>query len=499
MTKGAFPMRAFTAIGRQGRWGAFALGLALGLGAGQARASDAAALEGQLHDWLAALLGPRAALGERPVRVTSGDGRFALEMPVTGPLGATGITLDGPAATATARPLGDGRWAVDDVKLPSPLRIAVPTAKGPGTWTVTLRDQDQHAVIDPTLATTSTWDGQVGGYSVQYAGPLGERRSEAAHIVAHVTWQPQGNGRVDVAETARSDLLSSNARMPKGKVASFSAAHSSFEMHADALAPERIGPLLRALLDAASPAIAATAGATQPDHRLPPQVRATLLALLDAASGLLDGFDETLKMQDVHLSGPMGNAALQDIESGTSVAAPEGRLRLRLRLALDGLSSEMLSQGPLAAYMPRHIVLAPELGGVPADRALALLKRALASDGNDPALAADAEALVRDGPLAIGLRTLAVDFGPATLAASGELRVLGRRDLSGHAHVQMTGLGALIREAQTVPMLQQAAPVLIFLKGIGDTEGSTTVWDIAYVDGRLTVNGTDMSQMLPPH
>lgn len=492
-------MRGCSWLGRHGRWGAFALGLAVGLGAGQARAADAAVLEGQLHDWLAALLGPHVALGARPVQVTAQDGRFVLVMPVTGPLGASGVTLDGPAATATAHPLGDGRWAVDDVKLPSPLRIGVPTPQGPGHWTVTVQDQDQHAVIDPTLATTSTWDGQIGGYSVQYQGPRGERHSEAAHIVTHVTWQPAADGRVDVAETASSDLLSSNARMRRTGLVSFSAAHSTFEAHADALAPDRVAPLLHALLDLASPTIAGATDAAAPKPRLTPEARAALVALLETASGLLDGFRETLKMQDVHISGPMGNAAFQSIESGTSVAAPEGRLRLRLRLALDGLTSEALSQGPLAAYLPRHIAFAPELSGVQADRVAALLKRAVASDGRDPALASDAEAIMRDGPLAIGLRTLAADFGPATFAASGELRVLGRRAITGHAHVQMTGLTALIHDAQSVPMLQQAAPVLIFLKGIGDTEGTATVWDIAYVDDRLTVNGTDMSQMLPPH
>ena len=42
-----------------------------------------------------------------------------------------------------------------------------------------------------------------------------------------------------------------------------------------------------------------------------------------------------------------------------------------------------------------------------------------------------------------------------------------------------------------------ASAPLIFLKGIGRQTGDSTVWDVIYRDGKLSVNGTDMSQMLP--
>ncbi len=479
-----------------------ALGVALGIGAGPARAADAPALEGQLHDWLANLLGPRVDLGERPVRATAqGDG-FALAMPIAGPIGATGITIDGAPATATARGLDDGRWTLDDIRLPSPLSVSAATEKGRGTWTLTLQDQDNHAVIDPSLATTSTWDSRIGGYSARSQGPQGEQHTEAAHVVTHITWQPVADGRVDVTETASTDLLSSTSHVEKVGLVSLSAAHARLDAHLDALAPGRVPPLVHAVLDVVMPLMASAsaaiaAGDKPPKPEMTPQMRTALVALVDAAGGLIGGFGERVRLEDVHLQGPMGDGALQAVEFGTSAAAPDGRLQLRMHIGLDGLDSAMLRDGPLHAYLPHHIALTPRLSGVQADRVLALLRRAAATGGEDPTLESDAEAIVHDGPLAIGLDTLTADFGPATLTGSGEMRVLGRDEISGHAHVQVTGLNDLIHDAQTVPMLRQAEPGLIFLKGIGSTEGTTTVWDIAYIDGKLTVNGTDMSQMMP--
>ena len=480
-------------------WGALALGFAFSLNVGQARAADPASLEAQLHDWLAALLGPRAELGERPVRVTAQGDHFALAVPIAGTVGASGIILAGPAATADARSLGDGRWALDHIRLPSPLGIAVASGEGPSVWTITMQDQDEHAVIDPTLATTSSWDGQIGGYAARAQGPQGERHSEAAHVVTHVTWQPAANGRVDVTETASSDLVSSTSRVAKVGLMSLSAAHSRFDAHIDALAPDRIAPLVHAALDLAVPLLAPASGAAAgtPAPHMTPEIRSALGKLLDAADGLLGGFGERAKLEDVHIQGPMGNATVQAMAFGTSASAPDGRLQLRADMVLDGLDSDALPPGPLHGYLPRHIALAPRVSGLQADRVFALLRRAAASDGKDPTLESDAEAIVHDGPLAIGLDKVAADFGPATLAASGEMHILGRDEISGHAHVRMTGLETLIHDAQAEPTLAQAVPMLIFLKGIGESAGGATVWDIAYNNGRLLVNGTDMSQMMP--
>jgi len=151
----------------------------------------------------------------------------------------------------------------------------------------------------------------------------------------------------------------------------------------------------------------------------------------------------------------------------------------------------------MRAYMPRHIEFAPSIGGVPAKDLRALLLRAADSEGNDPGLKAQADELMQKGPLTVGLDSLALDFGPATLRGTGELRIVGPDDVEGEAHVTATGLDALIQQANTVPELKQAEPVLFMLKGLGRQDGARTVWDITYRDRKVLVNGNDLSGMMP--
>jgi hypothetical protein len=468
--------------------------------AGSVTTAEAQALEGQLRAWFAALLGPHAALGDRPVRLTAEDDRYAVEARVAGKVGGSGVTVDGPPLTATARPLDGGSWALDDIRLPSPLHVAMP---GGGAWTITMQDQQAHALLDPSLATTSTWDARIGSYATRWQGPNGERHTEAANLRTHVTWQPAAQGRIDVAETSSSELLATNARSDGNGIVSFSAAHTQLAAHIERLAPDRVPALVHAALDLAPLALAATSTTAAEAHtaraftHLTPELRASLSAALDVASELLSGFDETVTMDDVHMRARGLDAAMRRLTVGAGAAAPDGRVRLRMHLAVDGLASASLPPGLLRGYMPHHISLAPRMSGVPADRLLALLHHVVASNGDDPTLAAEAMALLAEGPLAVGIDDFTADIGPAGVAGSGEMRIASAGQEVGEARVRMTGLDALIHDAQSVPLLQQALPVLIFLKGIGEQHGEATVWNVSYADGRLNVNGTDMSQMMP--
>jgi hypothetical protein len=465
-------------------------------GAARADVPDAAALEGALRDWLLALLGPQAGLGARPVQVVPQGDAFALTVPVAGPLGQTPLTLAGPPATATLRRLDGGRWALDDIRLPTPLRVTVPGRTGESVWTATTQDQDQHAVVDPTLTTTSTWDGTVGGYATAWHGPEGERQTQAAHIRSHLVWQPAGGGRVDLAETASSDLLASNARMAHAGLVSFSAARSQLALHIEGLAPDRLPALLHAALGAA---VAAEAPASAPpDHqRLSAAQRQVLVAALDAAGGLLGGFGEQVRLEDVHLAGNGLDMALRAAEFGLSAAAPDGRVRLRLHLALDGIDSGRLPQGKLRAFVPRRLVLTPRMSGLSLARVLALLRDA-AEDPDNPMLVAEATALAQDGPLTLGLDDVALDLGQTSFTASGEVQVAGSGGgMSGQARISATGLDALIHDAQAVPQMQPVLPTLLFLKGLGEIAGEATVWNVEVADGHVRVNGTDLGGLLP--
>ncbi len=467
-----------------------ALGLAVLLGAAPARAADAPALEAALHGWLAALLGPGVALSDRPVQLVPQDNHWAMTVPVTGGIG-DGLLLLGAPVTATLRAMDGGRWALDAIRLPPDLRLSAATPQGESVWTLTLRDQDAHAVIDPALATTSSWDGRFGGYALHWQGPGGERQTEAVHVVSHLAWQPAAAGRIDVTATGRSELLTTNARMDRQGLVSFSAARTDAAGHIDALLPARVPALIQAAL-AAAPLLTPDAS-----RHMSPGLRGALGAVLDVAGDLLAGFGEQVTMRDVHLHTRGMDLAMRMLAFGVNVSAPDGRIALKLHFAMDGLDGGAALPGGVGGDLVRHIALTPRLTGLPAGRVLALLHEALAHGGEDPALPAEAAALMRDNPLAVGVDDFSLELGPARFTAAGDMQVLGADQVSGQARLRATGIDALIRDARDQPALGQVMPLLVFLKGLGEPDGDATVWNIAYTGGHLTVNGTDLSQMVP--
>jgi hypothetical protein len=90
-----------------------------------------------------------------------------------------------------------------------------------------------------------------------------------------------------------------------------------------------------------------------------------------------------------------------------------------------------------------------------------------------------------------------LDSGPATLTGSGALAITDPATYSGQAQLRATGFDALMQKVSATPELQQAGPVLIFLKGIGKQDGDALVWNVVYQDQKLLVNGTDLSSMIP--
>jgi hypothetical protein len=549
-------------------------------------AEAAQAIEQQLHDWLAALLGPRATLGERPLRVTAEADHYRLEVPFAAPLAAVGLTVEGDPVSAVLTPLEGGRWALDDVRAPSPLRLSYPIASagtaggaGAGVFTATLDAQDQHAVIDPSLATPSRWDATIKGYtsSTEGGGESGTATLRIEESSVHVSVDPAADGRVNIVEETDSRLIASNATMPPLGLASFSIGRMRASVRLNGVAPERVAPIAHAVL-ALAPLCAAAVAAAQAgrggggsaaidhkavhdlaeanrkaaeadrqtaeadrqalaDGRMTPAERkqrandrhaaalarqqalqaarahqpapapaATALTseqhaaahdALVALADLMSGFEEQQTLEDVHAVAGGFSGHFDKAATGFSLGAPDGRAQLRLSFALDGLDSADVPPGVFRDYLPRHIAIAPRIGGVPAADLRDLLLRAADSNGDDPMLEAQAKALLDKGPVVAGLDELSLDLGPATLKGSGELRIGAADHYEGEAHFVATGLDELIRQANTVPDLKQAAPVLFLLKGMGRQDGANTIWDITYRDNKVLVNGNDMSGMLP--
>ncbi len=234
-----------------------------------------------------------------------------------------------------------------------------------------------------------------------------------------------------------------------------------------------------------------------PPPDLTPEQQASLKTALVALVGIATGFDEHGTMENMHVAAAGHSGHLDKLAAGFSVSAPDGKALLRLTFAIDGLDSPDIPPGIYRDYLPRHLSIAPRVGGVPAADLHDLLLRAANSQGTDPDLQEQAVALLGKGPVAIGVDELSFDFGPATLKGTGEVRVSGMSEYEGEAHFVATGLDELIQKVAKVPELKQAGPVLFLVKGMGKQDGATTVWDVTYSQGKLLVNGNDLSQMIP--
>jgi hypothetical protein len=225
--------------------------------------------------------------------------------------------------------------------------------------------------------------------------------------------------------------------------------------------------------------------------------RAELHHLLAMTRDLASESRLTLAADGIAVASPTWPVNLAHLGFTGSVAAPDGKLATRMRLEVGGIDLPSLPPGPVRDLLPRHVVLAPYVTGTPVEDIFAMIDQMIDDGADRDAVARDAMRRLAAAPVTIGIDALSLDLGPALLDAHGAVTVTAPGRMDGSALIEATGLDALIREASQNRLLKQGVPVLIFLKGIGDQTGDKVVWNLAYRDGAFTVNGTDMSGMLP--
>ncbi len=493
--------------------------------------------------------------------VPQGD-HYQLTMPLPHAIGNTGVTLEGGDMTASIRPLEGHLWVFDDVRGFSPVTIATPPVKDGKAVRIAMETKENsgHFVVDPSLTSASSFDATAGGLAVSMAMPDVSAKMSADTTTSHVVWEPAGSGRVDQAQSVTLQNLTYDIT---GKQAvSITARALHLDGHVRGFAPDNVAKITGMAMDLlkalpAMPALEETSTSGQQDqpppapppaadnapgtptppssaateeqpaqaadvtppgqdqpaaekagaetdagkNTLTPEQRRALHTVLDAVRGMLSGFDEAMTMDDLAFSADGHTVHLQKVAFSEAVAAPDGKADLRMRMAFEGLASPDIPPGIARDYVPHKLVIAPHVSGVPAQAIFDLIERAVDNDKPKPEeMQALAATMLAKGPVAISIDELAMDLGPAALAATGSLQVAGTTpsDLSGVADIEVKGLNALIKRSATDPILKQAGPVLIFLKGIGDEDDHGKVtWKIVYGDNKVTVNGTDMSQIIP--
>ena len=458
---------------------------------------QAQALQQQLKDWLAGLLGPTVKLPDVPWTITGEHDHYVITWPIPGITSPTGDV----ASTANVRPLDGGRWSVDEVKLPpsASFKLTLPEAGDAGNSApvdvqFSVGKQDTHGVIDPSFASPSTLHAELGDLVVSSDSAKQKQEQRFDRYLVDTSVTPTPNGRLD---------LTMNASVDGWKSASQTNAGTPVAIGIQTVhAVGRIGGVNRDRVTALLAAVGGLVGALPPDIAkkgdktdLPPAARAQLRLMIDSLQDMLTQvrLEETLDGLQVEIAG-MGGMTMQHFKMGFGGEAPEGRLHAWLDIGLDDPASPSLPP-KVAAYLPHHLEIKPSLSGVLTADLHKLAQDATEEGADNKSLSPDVDAMFAHGGVDLGIETLAFDMGPAKVDGTGQLTVLSPTTWHGEAHLTASGLDELMTQARTDPELQQALPVLIMLRGLAKPDGDRLVWDIVSDGPKLTVNGLDLSQL----
>ncbi|MFZ0016012.1 MAG: hypothetical protein WAL10_01635, partial [Acetobacteraceae bacterium] len=166
---------------------------------------QAQALQQQLKDWLAGLLGPAVKQPELGLRVTGEHDHYVVTWPIPGLAGASGQA----AATANLRPLDGGRWSVDEMKVPPSgnFTMTVPETGEAGKGTpvnvqFSVGRQDTHGVIDPGLTTASKLHTEMGDLVATSDSAKQHQEQRLDRYLADTVLSPAQDGRLNLSMDA---------------------------------------------------------------------------------------------------------------------------------------------------------------------------------------------------------------------------------------------------------------------------------------------------------
>jgi hypothetical protein len=445
------------------------------------------ALGMQLNNWLADRLGPHVAANLR-IHVTPEDDHDRVAI-------ADRATGDG-ETTALIRAGGDGHWLIDDIRMPS-TRFALPGSRGTVDFVFNTGAQNSRARVDPSLASPSSLDLDVHDLSLTGHGTHVRQEEQLDHLDLHARLSPDGD-RFNLDHQAMLTGWRSASRLRGAPAIALAADHVQSNGHMSGLDHFRADALLASVagLLVTLPAGVAAGDGGSP---LPPAARAALTTWMNALSGPATYAHGEETIGGLHIAAEgQGEASARQVHLTANVSAPHGLVQGWLDIGIDGLRVGGLLPGA-AALVPTHVALRPTIAGVRLTDLTNLILEAT-DPGTDPGrLQADAEALLARRGVAVGLDSLSVSLGPATLSGHGLVSVPEYDDYRAEAHFTATGFDALMAEAARDPSLQRSLPVLAVMRGFARPQGNQLVWDVVARNDVLTVNGIPLSASRDDH
>ena len=475
---------------------------------------QARALEAQIGTWLKTNFAGTGPLPTRPVELTAEGDHYTVRIPF-GPGKAGSIEPPDAAFTALARPIGGTRWSVDNQQLPPSMTIktteSVPndpdtknpspdaTHKEPVTYRIKLGAQTGSGVIDTSFTTPANSSSTIQTIDVEKEAGAGVSLSHFGLTTTQASTRPTDASHTDVLSDVAITGYATKSELPDGTAVTLQADRLHVVTSLSGLAQAEFVPLIRLLAELGQLADSKKSDAEGPT----PAQKVKLHALLQQAQGLLTGGTITESAEGVKydIGGKTGRFDKVALSFGGD--APGDMLAAKMEFTLDGLVVDAVPPA-FASYVPSHIAIRPVITNVSVG---ALTKMGLDAtapaspsgpDGKAPAKPnqADMAALFAKGGITYGFDGLLLDIAGTTLTGTGRFTSATPTTVTGQAELTATGLDALLAKAQGNPMLAQAVPVVIFLKGIAKTSGDRSVWQIAVNNAKVTVNGVDLSALM---
>jgi hypothetical protein len=463
--------------------------------------ADAAALQAELHDWLAALVNPLLPADAQPVKVTPDGTGFRLR--VESPASADQFVPHGTAMSLRATRGKEGVWQIDDYTIPSSLTIKLPApAQPPPSQTVTpnvmpppqdisfsIAHSAYRGTFDPSLKQPSHLEGAMEGFKEV----VGAVEASIGKSTSTTDLLPNGKGQVDIKSHAAYDDMTERFALPNGVSGEVGWKHGESNSQVMALSPDQ----LRGVIQAVSSLIGAArqTPTTMPGKEQVLAIVEPLFALADSASMEADMTGFTLQVQAV-------SATAEHTRLAFTFGSEAGRPRLGYRIQVQNFDVPLLATGTWREFLPRNITLAFGLGGVPKERLHQFVLDSLDHAGNTGVLAQalrqqDGARLLTDGA-DVSVDELAFNLGATTLAGHARIHVMPAQQVSATVDIEAINLDSLMSKVSQEPTLAQAVPVLAMARGLAKSEGDKQVWHIeADNNNVVTVNGVDLRSLAP--
>ena len=469
-----------------------------GPAAAQVSADQAAALERDLRGWAADLVRPLLDAAAIPLRITAEGDRYRAELGAGAIPGVT-VTSAG-ATTGFLRPLGGSRWAVEEFRLPAEIVADIGMAGAASHFTMRVAEQQIKAEIDPSLASPTRYGGRMRGVIYNVETATGTKTTKMDSVVFDTNFTPTTTGMLSGGGTSTIEGYGGEQSLPDGTDVTYTVDRVTSTSRAESVNAAGLVALLHNAI-ALGTSVAGdlkTQTADAPRGAPTDAQRGLMRQILDSASSAFSSVEAKQTWSGIKFQAGPFTGSLAEVTFGSAIGAPGGNAEFRMRLGASGLASPMLPPGAIGQFVPKQIAIAPRISGVPKQALTAFLAHAIDVAGSDDSeLGAEAMQLLADNPVTVGIDELNIDIGAARLTGTGQVQVAAPTDVTGAAELRMTGMDPLMRMVGQSPETKAAMPVLIMLKGLGKVEGNATVWRLAYAGNKLTVNGTDVSGMMP--